>query len=132
MSADERARGVIAFLSGNHAQGVAHAARICGTAATIIMSEDAPKLKLANIHAPTVPRSSPVTGSVKAERKSTAKSPSEIAERTRRCGGAGDGPGRSVARRRQDNGRHRVRRQCGSGRFSGRLADATPASKAAR
>ena len=77
MSADERARGVIAFLSGNHAQGVAHAARLCGTAATIIMSEDAPKLKLANIHAPTVPRSSPVTGSVKAERKSTAKSPSE-------------------------------------------------------
>ena len=51
MSADERARGVIAFSSGNHAQGVAHAARICGIAATIIMPEDAPKLKLANTRA---------------------------------------------------------------------------------
>ena len=127
MSADERARGVIAFSSGNHAQGVAHAARICGTAATIIMPEDTPKLKLANTRAYG-------TEVVTCDRfgESREEIDSEIAERTRRCGGAGDGPGRSVARRRQDNGRHRVRRQCGSGRFSGRLADATPASKAAR
>jgi threonine dehydratase len=43
----ERARGVVAFSSGNHAQGVALAARMTGTAATILMPTDAPALKLA-------------------------------------------------------------------------------------
>jgi threonine dehydratase len=42
----ERARGVVAFSSGNHAQGVALAARILGMHATIIMPEDAPAAKL--------------------------------------------------------------------------------------
>ncbi|HEX6459669.1 MAG TPA: pyridoxal-phosphate dependent enzyme [Thermoleophilaceae bacterium] len=42
----ERARGVLAFSSGNHAQAVALAARILGTRATIVMPEDAPALKL--------------------------------------------------------------------------------------
>lgn len=46
-----RARGVIAFSSGNHAQGVAAAARGHGVAAVIIMPEDAPKLKIANTRA---------------------------------------------------------------------------------
>lgn len=51
MTAEERARGVIAYSSGNHAQGVAHAAQICGTKATIVMPKDAPEMKLANTQA---------------------------------------------------------------------------------
>ncbi len=43
----ERARGVVAFSSGNHAQGVALAARELGIRATIVMPTDAPALKLA-------------------------------------------------------------------------------------
>jgi len=43
---DERARGVVAFSSGNHAQGVAIAARRLGIAATIVMPADAPALKI--------------------------------------------------------------------------------------
>lgn len=46
LSAQERARGVVAFSSGNHAQGVALAARSLGIAATIVMPADAPALKL--------------------------------------------------------------------------------------
>lgn len=41
----ERARGVVAFSSGNHAQGVAIAARALGIAATIVMPADAPAVK---------------------------------------------------------------------------------------
>jgi len=40
-----RARGVVAFSSGNHAQGIAWAARKLGIAATIVMPSDAPRLK---------------------------------------------------------------------------------------
>ncbi len=46
-----RARGVIAFSSGNHAQGVALAARQHGVAAVIIMPEDAPRMKIDNTRA---------------------------------------------------------------------------------
>jgi threonine dehydratase len=46
LSDDERRRGVVAFSSGNHAQGVALAARIVGTTAVICMPTDAPRLKL--------------------------------------------------------------------------------------
>ena len=42
----ERARGVVAFSSGNHAQGVALAARRLGIAATIVMPADAPAVKV--------------------------------------------------------------------------------------
>jgi threonine dehydratase len=42
----ERARGVVAFSSGNHAQGVARAARALGMAATIVMPADAPAVKV--------------------------------------------------------------------------------------
>jgi threonine dehydratase len=45
MSPDERARGVVAFSSGNHAQGVALAARALGIPATIVMPSDAPAVK---------------------------------------------------------------------------------------
>ena len=47
----DRARGVVAFSSGNHAQGVAHAAQISGIKATIVMPADAPAMKLANTRA---------------------------------------------------------------------------------
>src|SRR4051812_32119232 len=45
LSEAERARGVVAFSSGNHAQGVALAARRLGIAATIVMPSDAPAVK---------------------------------------------------------------------------------------
>jgi threonine dehydratase len=46
LSPDERARGVVAVSSGNHAQGVAAAAKLFNIAATIIMPADAPAVKL--------------------------------------------------------------------------------------
>ena len=45
LDADERRRGVVAFSSGNHARGVAIAARRLGVAATIVMPADAPAVK---------------------------------------------------------------------------------------
>jgi threonine dehydratase len=42
---DKKANGVVAYSSGNHAQGVAHAAQLCGVPATIVMPSDAPKAK---------------------------------------------------------------------------------------
>jgi threonine dehydratase len=50
---DARARraGVVAFSSGNHAQGVAAAARMLGMPATIVMPKDAPRAKLDNTRA---------------------------------------------------------------------------------
>lgn len=47
LSAEERARGVVGISSGNHAQGVAWAARRLGMAAAIVMPSDAPAVKLA-------------------------------------------------------------------------------------
>lgn len=46
-----RQRGVIAFSSGNHAQGVAWAARLHGVPSVIIMPADAPQLKIDNTRA---------------------------------------------------------------------------------
>ena len=46
LSDDERARGVVAFSSGNHAQGVALAAGLLGIHATIVMPKDASRIKL--------------------------------------------------------------------------------------
>lgn len=43
---DERKRGVIAYSSGNHAQGVAYAARALGVRATIVMPRNVPAIKL--------------------------------------------------------------------------------------
>ncbi|NBR88679.1 MAG: threonine/serine dehydratase [Rhodobacteraceae bacterium] len=51
LSPEVRSGGVIAFSSGNHAQGVALAARQHGIPAVIIMPSDAPKLKIANTRA---------------------------------------------------------------------------------
>ena len=48
LDAETRKRGVLAYSSGNHAQGVAAAAQQLGIPAAIIMPSDAPALKLAN------------------------------------------------------------------------------------
>lgn len=45
LTPEERARGVLAVSSGNHAQGIAEAARLFGAPATIVMPSDAPALK---------------------------------------------------------------------------------------
>jgi threonine dehydratase len=51
LSAEERARGVITYSSGNHAQGVARAARLLKTPAVVVMPSDAPSLKRARVEA---------------------------------------------------------------------------------
>lgn len=51
MAPADRARGVIAFSSGNHAQGVARAARMFGVPAVILMPADAPAVKVAGTRA---------------------------------------------------------------------------------
>jgi len=51
MDEETRKKGVIAFSSGNHAQGVALAAAKHGAPAVIIMPEDAPRMKIENTRA---------------------------------------------------------------------------------
>lgn len=46
LTAEERQRGVVAFSSGNHAQGVALAARLVGCPALIVMPSDSPTVKV--------------------------------------------------------------------------------------
>jgi threonine dehydratase len=46
LSDDERRRGVITYSSGNHAQGVAYAARVIGTKAVVVMPRAAPINKI--------------------------------------------------------------------------------------
>lgn len=46
LTPEERTRGVVAFSSGNHAQGVALAARLLGMPALIVMPADAPRVKV--------------------------------------------------------------------------------------
>jgi threonine dehydratase len=46
-----RARGVITYSSGNHAQGVARAARLLGVPAVIVMPSDAPRIKRERVEA---------------------------------------------------------------------------------
>ena len=51
LSDDERKRGVVAFSSGNHARGVAIAAKRLGMRAVIVMPSDAPAVKVAGTRA---------------------------------------------------------------------------------
>jgi threonine dehydratase len=46
LSPEQRKRGVLAFSSGNHAQAVALSGKLLGIPTTIVMPEDAPKVKL--------------------------------------------------------------------------------------
>ena len=48
---EERARGVVTYSSGNHAQGVARAARLLGISAVVVMPEGAPAIKAARVAA---------------------------------------------------------------------------------
>jgi len=48
LDAAQRKAGVVAFSSGNHAQGVACAAKLLGIPATIVMPADAPRVKMQN------------------------------------------------------------------------------------
>jgi threonine dehydratase len=47
LSAEERARGVVTFSSGNHGQAIARAGAMLGVATTVIMPKDAPASKIA-------------------------------------------------------------------------------------
>ncbi|KAK0351968.1 hypothetical protein LTR94_022692 [Friedmanniomyces endolithicus] len=49
LNAEEKRRGVVAFSSGNHAQGVAAAAALVGTPAIIVMPSDSPKVKVEGV-----------------------------------------------------------------------------------
>jgi threonine dehydratase len=51
LSEDARKRGVIAYSSGNHAQGVAYAAAAHASPCVILMPSDAPQVKIANTRA---------------------------------------------------------------------------------
>ncbi|APG48271.1 threonine ammonia-lyase [Phaeobacter porticola] len=51
LPAEQRTRGVLAYSSGNHAQGVAAAAAAHDTPVVILMPEDAPAIKIANTRA---------------------------------------------------------------------------------
>jgi threonine dehydratase len=51
MDEADRRKGVVGWSSGNHAQGLAEAARLLGVKATIVMPSDAPALKVANTRA---------------------------------------------------------------------------------
>lgn len=51
LTEEERRKGILAWSSGNHAQGVALAARMAGVQATIIMPADAPAIKTSNVKA---------------------------------------------------------------------------------
>lgn len=46
LSDSERKQGIVAYSSGNHAQGAAYAATLFGSKATVIMPEDAPQIKI--------------------------------------------------------------------------------------
>ena len=48
LSEMQKTRGVVAFSSGNHAQGVAAAAKILAVKSTIVIPNDAPKIKIDN------------------------------------------------------------------------------------
>jgi len=49
LSDEERARGVVTYSSGNHAQAVARAARLLGARAVICMPENAPRVKVEGV-----------------------------------------------------------------------------------
>lgn len=49
LTEDEKARGVVAYSSGNHAQAVAAAARAVGTTAIIVMPADSPRVKVEGV-----------------------------------------------------------------------------------
>lgn len=74
LPAEQRAKGVAAYSSGNHAQATALAARELGTTAVILMPEDAPRSS-GRPPPGTVPRSSPTTATRRTAPPSARPSP---------------------------------------------------------
>ena len=109
---DERARGVITYSSGNHAQGVARAARLLGAPAVVVMPSDAPALKRARVEADGA--EVVIVGTSSDERQ-------QVAERDRRRARPRDHP---AVRRRPDHRRARAR----SGWRSSRTCPTSPPS----
>jgi threonine dehydratase len=68
---DERRRGLISYSSGNHAQGVARAARLLGVPAVIVMPSDAPAIKRQRVEADGA--QVVVVGTASDERKAVAE-----------------------------------------------------------
>jgi threonine dehydratase len=71
LTAAERSRGVITYSSGNHAQGVARAARLFGIPAVIVMPSDAPAIKRARVEADGA--EVVIVGTASAERQAVAE-----------------------------------------------------------
>ena len=71
LSAAERARGVITYSSGNHAQGVARAARLLGAPAVVVMPSDAPAIKRERVAADGA--EIVIVGTASAERQAVAE-----------------------------------------------------------
>jgi threonine dehydratase len=71
LPADDRARGVITYSSGNHAQGVARAARLLGAPAVVVMPSDAPAIKRERVAADGA--EIVTVGTASDERQSTAE-----------------------------------------------------------
>lgn len=76
LSPERLSRGVITYSSGNHAQGVAYAARALGAKAMIVMPENAPKIKIAATRA--LGAEIVMVGPASSERQAKAE---ELAER---------------------------------------------------
>ena len=62
---ERRGAGVVAYSSGNHAQGVAAAAKLLGLRATIVMPSDAPARQARGAPRRSAPRSCPMTATRK-------------------------------------------------------------------
>ena len=71
LSALQRARGVITYSSGNHAQGVARAARLLGAPAVVVMPSDAPAIKRERVAADGA--EVVIVGTASAERQAVAE-----------------------------------------------------------
>ena len=71
LPAEARARGLITYSSGNHAQGVARAARLLGVPAVIVMPSDAPAVKRARVEADGA--QVVIVGTASAERRRVAE-----------------------------------------------------------
>ena len=119
---DERARGVITYSSGNHAQGVARAARLLGAPAVVVMPSDAPAIKRERVAADGA--EIVVVGTASDERQA-------VAERHRRGARPRDHP---AVRRRPDHrrpGHDRARDRRGRCRTSPRSSSRSAAAGSA-
>ena len=78
---ERSAGGVVAYSSGNHAQGVAAAAKLCGMPAVIVMPQDAPARQAASAPRRSAPRSCSTTATARTAPRSRASSRPSAARR---------------------------------------------------